>query len=131
VGPRSLGGAVCLGPGGLARARGAADVGGVGLPDRSVRRGDALVCARSLGLSLTPVRIEGGPKIRGGSEDDPSPDVHNSPGSQYYFQAGTRAGIAFNAGIVDILVEAPTLAWRSHPFSAGEIVTFGLGIRLN
>ena len=84
-----------------------------------------------LGLSLTPVRIEGGPKIRGSSEDDPSPDVHGSPGSQYYFQAGTRAGIAFNAGIIDILVEAPTLAWRSHPFSAGEIVTFGLGIRLN
>jgi len=84
-----------------------------------------------LGLSLTPVRIEGGPKIRGSSEDDPSPDVHGSPGSQYYFQAGTRAGIAFNAGIIDILVEAPTLAWRSHPFSGGEIVTFGLGIRLN
>ncbi len=88
-------------------------------------------CLGPLGLSLTPVRIEGGPKVRGQEEDDPSPDVHGSPGSQYYFQAGTRAGIVFNAGVVDILVEAPTLAWRSHPFSAGEIVTFGLGIRLN
>jgi hypothetical protein len=84
-----------------------------------------------LGLSLTPVRIEGGPKIQGGAEDDLSPDVHGSPGSQYYFQAGTRAGVAFNAGIVDILVEAPTLAWRAHPFNTGEVVTFGLGIRLN
>ncbi len=84
-----------------------------------------------LGLSLTPIRIEGGPKIRGAAEDDLSPDVHGSPGGQYYFQAGTRAGIAFNAGIVDILVEAPTLAWRAHPFDTGERVSFGLGIRLN
>jgi hypothetical protein len=84
-----------------------------------------------LGLSLTPVRIEGGPKIRGEPEEDLSPDVHGSPGSQYYFQAGSRLGIAFNAGIVDILVEAPTLAWRSRPFNAGEILTFGFGIRLN
>ncbi|HMF08450.1 MAG TPA: hypothetical protein VKJ00_04895 [Thermoanaerobaculia bacterium] len=84
-----------------------------------------------LGLSFTPVRIEGGPKIRATSENDTSPDVHGSPGSQYYFQAGTRLGIAFNAGIVDLLVEAPTLVWRSQPFNAHEILTFGIGIRMN
>jgi hypothetical protein len=86
---------------------------------------------RVLGLSITPVRIEGGPKIRGKDEIDPSPDVHGSPGNQYYFQAGTRLGIAFNAGIVDLLVEAPTLAWRSHPFNNGEVLSFSLAIRLN
>jgi hypothetical protein len=84
-----------------------------------------------LGLSVTPVRIEGGPKIRGQEELDPSPDVRGSPGSQYYFQAGSRFGIAFNAGIIDLLVEAPTIAWRSHPFKTGEILAFSLGIRLN
>ena len=86
---------------------------------------------RVIGFSLTPVRIEGGPKIRGKTELDPSPDVHGPEGSQYYFQAGSRAGIAFNAGIVDILVEAPTLAWRSDPFKTGEILSVHLGIRLN
>jgi hypothetical protein len=85
-----------------------------------------------LGLSLTAARLEGGPKIRGQSELDLSPDVHGSnSGSQHYFQAGSRLGIAFNAGIIDLLVEAPTLAWRSHPFNAGEVLTFSLGIRLN
>ena len=51
--------------------------------------------------------------------------------SQHYFQAGSRLGIAFNAGIIDLLVEAPTIAWRSHPFNAHEVLTFSLGIRLN
>jgi hypothetical protein len=86
---------------------------------------------RVLGLSFTPVRLEGGPKIRAKEEFDPSPDVHGSPASQYYFQAGTRLGIAFNAGIVDILVEAPTLAWRSQPFTGGEILSIHLGFRMN
>jgi len=85
---------------------------------------------RILGLSVTPVRLEGGPKIRGGDEVDPSPDVHGDPGSQYYFQAGSRVGIAFNAGLVDLLVEAPTIAWRSKPFEGGEVLTFSLAIRL-
>jgi hypothetical protein len=84
-----------------------------------------------LGLSLTAVRIEGGPKIHGQGENDLSLDVHGSADSQYYFQPGSRLGLAFNAGIVDLLVEAPTIAWRSQPFKTGEIVTFGLGIRLN
>jgi hypothetical protein len=86
---------------------------------------------RVLGLSLTPVRIEGGPMIRGKEEFDSSPDVHGSIGSQYYFQAGSRLGIAFNAGIIDILVEAPTLTWRSDPSHTGEILSMHLGIRLN
>jgi hypothetical protein len=85
-----------------------------------------------LGLSLTAVRLEGGPKINGQSELDLSPDVHGSEAaSQHYFQAGSRVGIAFNAGIIDLLVEAPTIAWRSQPFNAHEVLTFSLGIRLN
>ena len=84
-----------------------------------------------LGLSLSAVRIEGGPKVHGRSENDLSQDVHGSADSQYYFQAGSRLGIAFNAGIIDLLVEGPTIAWRSQPFKTGEILTFGLGIRLN
>jgi len=84
-----------------------------------------------LGLSLTPVRVEYGPKVSGESEVDASPGVHGNPGSQYYFQAGTRLGIALNAGIMDILVEGPTLAWESSPFAAKEILSFRLGIRLD
>ena len=84
-----------------------------------------------LGLSLTPVRVEGGPKVRGESELDPSPGVHGPEGSQYYFQAGSRVGIAFNAGIVDILVQGPTLAWSSSPFEGHEILSVALSIRLN
>jgi hypothetical protein len=86
---------------------------------------------RVLGLSLTPVRIEGGPKVRGKEEADASHDVHGDPGSQYYFQAGSRLGIALSMGAVDILVEAPTLAWRSDPFKTGEILSMHLGFRLN
>jgi len=86
---------------------------------------------RVLGLSLTPVRVEYGPKVRGDEEFDTSPGVHGSPGSQYYFQAGTRLGIVLNAGIIDILVEGPTLAWDSSPFAAKEILGFRLGIRLD
>jgi hypothetical protein len=86
---------------------------------------------RVLGLSLTPVRVEGGPKVRGNEEFDTSPGVHGAPGSQYYFQAGSRLGIAFNAGIVDILVQGPTIAWSSSPFAAREILSVALSIRLN
>jgi hypothetical protein len=84
-----------------------------------------------LGLSLTPVRVEYGPKVRGESEFDTSPGVHGDAGSQYYFQAGTRLGVVLNAGIVDILVESPTLAWDSSPFAAKEILSIRLGIRLD
>jgi hypothetical protein len=84
-----------------------------------------------LGLAVTPVRVEGGPKIRGDDELDTSPGVHGSEGSQYYFQAGSRLGVAFNAGIIDILVQGPTLAWTSTPFAAHEILSVQLSIRLN
>ncbi len=84
-----------------------------------------------LGLALTPVRVEGGPKIRGGDELDGSPGVHGAEGSQYYFQAGSRVGIAFNAGIIDIFVEGPTIAWSSTPFAAKEILSVALSFRLN
>jgi hypothetical protein len=84
-----------------------------------------------LGLSLTPVRIEGGPQIRGPDQLDTSPGVHGSVGSQYYFQPGSRLGIAFNAGIVDLVIEAPTLAWTGSPFAAHEILSVHMGIRLN
>ncbi|MFI5181414.1 MAG: hypothetical protein ACHQPI_08500 [Thermoanaerobaculia bacterium] len=86
---------------------------------------------RGLALSVTGVRIEGGPKIRGKSEFDPSPGVHGDPGSEYYFRAGSRIGMALNAGIFDLLVEGPTCAWSSDPFGAGEIFSVRLGIRLN
>jgi hypothetical protein len=86
---------------------------------------------RVLGLSVTPVRVEGGPKVRGDDVFDDSPGVHGSLGSQYYFQAGSRLGIAFNAGIVDIFVQGPTLAWTSTPFAAKEILSVALSIRLN
>lgn len=86
---------------------------------------------RVLGLVITPVRVEGGPKIRGDEELDTSAGVHGSLGSQYYLQGGSLVGVAFNAGIVDILVEAPTIAWSAHPFAAHEILTVQLSIRLN
>ena len=84
-----------------------------------------------LGLALTPVRVEGGPKVRGGDVFDDSPGVHGELGSQYYFQAGSRIGIAFNAGIIDILVQGPTIAWSSSPFAAKEILSVALSFRLN
>ncbi len=86
---------------------------------------------RVLGLAITPVRVEGGPKVRGTDVLDDSPGVHGSLGNQYYLQAGTRLGIAFNAGIIDIFVQGPTIAWSSTPFAAKEILSVALSFRLN
>jgi hypothetical protein len=83
-----------------------------------------------LGLSIVPVRIEGGPKVRGIAVDDTSTGVHGSPGNQYYLQAGTRVGIALTAGMVEVLVQAPTLAWQASPFDTGEILSLSLGFRV-
>jgi len=83
-----------------------------------------------IGLSVTAVRVEGGPKIRGGGEIDASEGVRGSPGSEYYLLAGSRIGIGFRAGIFDLLVESPTLAWSSDPFGTKEILSFRIGIRL-
>ncbi len=83
-----------------------------------------------LGLSVVPARVEYGPRISGGDYADPSPYVHGTPPHQYYFQAGSRLGIALNAGLVDLLVQAPTLAWGSQPFQGGEILSFQIGVKL-
>ncbi|HQR44487.1 MAG TPA: hypothetical protein PLB02_03130 [Thermoanaerobaculia bacterium] len=83
-----------------------------------------------LGLSVTAVRVEGGPKIRGGGEVDATEGVRGPPGSEYYLLAGSRVGVAFRAGIFDLLVEGPTIAWSSDPFGSKEILSFRLGIRL-
>ena len=84
-----------------------------------------------LGLAVTPVRVEGGPQVRGGDVFDGSPGVRGELGNQYYFQAGSRIGIAFNAGIIDIFVQGPTIAWSSSPFAAKEILSVALSFRLN
>ena len=86
---------------------------------------------RPLGLSLTPVRVEGGPKVRGNGEVDTSPGVHGDPGSEYYLQAGSRLGVVLRAGVFDLLVEGPTLAWTSTPFAGREVLSVRLGIELN
>ena len=83
-----------------------------------------------LGLSVTAVRVEGGPKIRGTGEIDTSAGVHGSPGSEYYLLAGSRIGLALRLGIFDLLVEGPTIAWTSDPFATNEILSFRLGFRL-
>ena len=59
------------------------------------------------------------------------PESDGELGNQYYFQAGSRIGIAFNAGIIDIFVQGPTIAWSSSPFAAKEILSVALSFRLN
>ena len=86
---------------------------------------------RVIGLSLTAIRLEGGPKVRGEEEEDPSAGVHGDAASQHYFMAGSRLGIVFTAGLVDLLVEAPTIAWTSKPFESREILSVRLALRLN
>jgi len=86
---------------------------------------------KSVGLSVVPVRVEGGPKVRGIAVDDTAPGVHGSPPGQYYLQAGTRIGLTLTAGMVDLLLQAPTLAWQSHPFSTGEILTLRVELRVS
>jgi hypothetical protein len=83
-----------------------------------------------LGLSVTAVRIEAGPKVRGKGEIDDSAGVHGPPGSEYYFLAGSRVGLALRLGVLDLLVDSPTIAWTSDPFGTHEVLSFTLGIRL-
>ena len=83
-----------------------------------------------LGLALTPVRIEYGPKVSGKSEVDTAPGVHGPPDDQHYFTAGSRLGFVLNVGIVDILLEGPTLSWESSPNAASEILSIRIGFRL-
>ncbi len=83
-----------------------------------------------LGLSVTAVRLEYGPKTSGKDEADATLGAHGSPGDAYYFLAGSRIGVALRLGIFDLLVEGPTIAWDSQPFGAHEILGFRLGLRL-
>jgi hypothetical protein len=83
-----------------------------------------------LGLSVVPVRVEFGPHVTGGGVNDPSPYVYGTAPYQWYFQAGSRLGLALNAGIIDLLVQAPTLAWHSNPFQGGEILSFQIGVKV-
>ena len=86
--------------------------------------------SRVLGLSIVPVRIEGGPKVRGIMVGDRAPGVQGRSGDQYFLTAGTRLGVALSAGMVDVLVQAPTLAWRaSRPFDTGEILSLRVALR--
>jgi hypothetical protein len=85
---------------------------------------------RSLGLSFVPVRVEGGPKVRGIAVADPAPGVHGSPPGQYFLQGGSRLGLALSAGMIDLLVQLPTLAWQASPFNTGEILSLRLGLRV-
>ena len=82
-----------------------------------------------LGLSLVPVRLEAGPQVTGTGVDS-SPDVRTYGAHRYYVQVGSRLGVAFSAGLVDLLLQAPTLPWRTDPWNTGEILTFQMGIRL-
>jgi hypothetical protein len=85
---------------------------------------------RSLGLSFVPVRVEGGPKVRGIAVSDAAPGVHGSPPGQYFLQGGSRLGLALSAGMIDLLVQLPTLAWQASPFNTGEILSLRLGLRV-
>jgi hypothetical protein len=85
---------------------------------------------RALSLSIVPVRIEGGPKVRGVSNGEPAPGVRGRPGSQYFLMASSRVGLALSAGMLDLLVQAPSLAWRGNrPFDTGEILTLRLALQ--
>ena len=83
-----------------------------------------------LGFSVTAVRLEAGPKVRGTQQADGSAGVHGPPGSEYYLLAGSRVGLALRLGVLDLLVDSPTIAWSSDPFGAHEVLSFTLGIRL-
>jgi hypothetical protein len=85
---------------------------------------------RALSLSIVPVRIEGGPKVRGVTNGEGAPGVRGHSGSQYFLLAGSRLGVALSAGMVDLLVQAPSLAWRGNrPFDTGEILSLRVALR--
>jgi hypothetical protein len=44
--------------------------------------------------------------------------------------ASSRVGLALSAGMLDLLVQAPSLAWRGNrPFDTGEILTLRLALQ--
>ena len=38
--------------------------------------------------------------------------------------------MALTAGMIEVLVQAPTLAWQASPFDTGEILSLNLGFRI-
>jgi hypothetical protein len=82
-----------------------------------------------LGVSFVPVRLEVGARLSGTGVDN-APDVRSYGDRSYYVQLGSRLGVAFSAGLVDLLVQAPTFLWRSNPWNTSEILTFQVGFRL-
>jgi hypothetical protein len=82
-----------------------------------------------LGLSFVLARVEGGFRVGNQQVLDDAPGVHGSQGSQYFFQAGSRLGVAVSAGLLDLLIQAPTLAWQEQPFSTREILSGRLALR--
>jgi hypothetical protein len=38
--------------------------------------------------------------------------------------------VVLSAGMIDVLVQAPTLAWQASPFNTGEILSLSLGFRV-
>jgi hypothetical protein len=82
-----------------------------------------------LGISLVPARLEAGVQVSGTGVDQ-ARDVQTAAGRGYFLQAGSRIGAALRAGIIDLLVQAPTLSWNNNPWSTAEIATFRVGIRL-
>jgi hypothetical protein len=82
-----------------------------------------------LGVSLVPARLEAGVPISGTGVDH-ARDVQSYGSRRYYLQLGSRIGVAFTAGLIDLLLQAPTLTWRSNPWNTDEILTFQVGIKL-
>jgi hypothetical protein len=85
---------------------------------------------KALGLSIVPVRIEGGPKVRGVAIADAASGVRGPAGSQFFLQPASRLGLALSAGVVDLLVQAPSLAWQARPFNTGEVLSLCVAIQL-
>jgi hypothetical protein len=79
-----------------------------------------------IGLAVIPVRLEGGPRVRGGALVDAAPGVLGSPGGQFFLRPGSRLGLVLSAGLVELLVQTPTLAWTATPFTTGEILSVSL-----
>ena len=83
-----------------------------------------------LGLSVTAMRIESGPKVRGTDETDESTGVHGPPGASTTSSRARASASRSRFGVLDLLVDSPTIAWTSDPFGTHEILSFTIGIRL-
>ena len=80
---------------------------------------------------MRPLRLHTGRLARGRA-------VRNTSGESSYVTGtlglGVRwhflgpLGLALRLGIVDLLVESPTIAWASDPLGTNEILGFRIGI---